>query len=262
MARMVLAFALCSAVLAGTAAAQNGNTETVAPQSTPAEVTAPPATPVIPLVPPGPHDAPVAQAPAPAPEEKPVAEAPKENPVAEAPKENPLAEAPEEKPVAEVPKEKTAEGKAPDSPIAESAPQDGAAAESKPAESSEGRFTFDRVNDGYVRLDSRTGQVSFCSKRTVGWTCQIAPEDRGALENEITRLQEENTGLKKELLTRGGLPLPGAPAKAEAPKAQKGETIRLPTDPDLDRMKVLAVEMWHRLVELIATLQKDVLKKS
>jgi len=143
----------------------------------------------------------------------------------------------------------------PQAPGAESAP-----AESPAAESAESRYTFSRVQDGYVRLDNRTGQVSFCGKRTVGWTCQLAPEDRGVFENEIARLQEENAALKKDLLKRG-LPLPSG-AKPAPSAAQNERPFALPGEPNLDRMKVFVEKVWRRLVDLIVSLQKDVLKKS
>lgn len=163
----------------------------------------------------------------------------------------------------------SAEGKATENPpaerpsknsLAESKPDD-ADAETKAAEKADGRFTFSRIDDGYVRLDNRTGQVSFCSKRTVGWTCQLAPDDRGVLENEIGRLQEENASLKRNLLANG-LPLPGS-MKADPPVVQQNErTLAPPSDPNIDRMKVIVEKAWRRLVEFISTLQKDVLKKS
>ena len=133
-------------------------------------------------------------------------------------------------------------------------------AEGKPVENSESRFTFSRMNDGYVRLDNRTGQVSFCSKRTVGWACQLAPEDRGALEHEIARLQEENVSLKKEFLARG-LPLPGS-IKSDPPAGQNERPSSLPSDPNIERMKVMVENAWRRLVDMISALQKEVLKKS
>lgn len=173
----------------------------------------------------------------------------------------PYDSAPDPVAAAPAPKDKpVAEGKGPEGLPAESAPQNGATGESKPVENTEGRFTFSRMNDGYVRLDNRTGQVSICNKRAVGWTCQLAPEDRGVLENEIVRLQEENATLKKELLTQG-LPLPGS-MKGEPPAAPNGRTFSLPSDPNIDRMKVMVEKAWRRLVDLISALQKDVLKKS
>jgi hypothetical protein len=94
----------------------------------------------------------------------------------------------------------------------------------------------------------------------VGWTCQLVPEDRTVLENEIGRLQEENSSLKRELLTNG-LPLPGS-MKGEPPVAQKERPFGLPSEQNIDRMKAMVEKAWRRLVEIITTLQKDVMKKS
>ena len=86
------------------------------------------------------------------------------------------------------------------------------------ARSGDTRYTFNRVDDGYLRLDGRTGQVSICAQRPVGWACQAVPDERAALEAEIARLQGESAALKKELIARN-LPLPGA-VKPEAPTAK------------------------------------------
>ena len=70
-----------------------------------------------------------------------------------------------------------------------------------------GRYTLNKVTDGFVRLDTQTGEVALCSQRTVGWACLAAPEDRAAFESEIARLRGENAALKQALLSHG-LPLP------------------------------------------------------
>src|ERR1700687_5033424 len=62
------------------------------------------------------------------------------------------------------------------------------------------RYAFNRVNDGFLRLDNQSGQVAFCSPHAAGWACQAVPEDRAALEKEIERLQDEVASLKKEKL--------------------------------------------------------------
>ena len=54
-----------------------------------------------------------------------------------------------------------------------------------------GRYSFNSVADGVLRLDTRTGQVSHCSRSDVGWTCKVVPDERSALETEIARLQSE-----------------------------------------------------------------------
>src|SRR5262245_53010210 len=72
----------------------------------------------------------------------------------------------------------------------------------------DGRFTLHRTDEGFLRLDGRSGQVSLCLKRSAGWECQAVPDERSALEGEIARLQADNAQLKRELLAHN-LPLPG-----------------------------------------------------
>src|ERR1700692_4492271 len=55
-------------------------------------------------------------------------------------------------------------------------------------ENEDSRFTFFRANDGFLRLDGRSGQVSTCTKRSAGWLCEALPEERAAFEAEIARL--------------------------------------------------------------------------
>jgi hypothetical protein len=128
-----------------------------------------------------------------------------------------------------------------------------------PAEGDDGRYSFNRVEDGYLRLDTRTGQVSLCGRRQVGWACQVIPDDRIVLESEITRLQSENGALKKQLLSRG-IPLPGGIRPPPAP--EKPETVPKSAESDFDRVVTMVETMWRRLVEMIANLQRDIMKKS
>jgi hypothetical protein len=130
-----------------------------------------------------------------------------------------------------------------------------------PGESDDARYTFNRADDGYLRLDGRTGQVSICSRRPVGWACQAVPDERTALEAEIARLQGENVTLKKELIARN-LPLPGS-VKPEPPTAKPGEPrLQLPSDAELNKMMTFIEKVWRRLVEMIVTMQRDMLKKT
>ena len=97
-------------------------------------------------------------------------------------------------------------------------------------ESENGRYSFTPVADGVLRLDTRTGQVSQCSRNDAGWTCKAVPDERSSLEAEIARLQGENATLKKELLARGQ-PLP---AVRSPPAAKPGEPeLKLPSNADV-----------------------------
>jgi hypothetical protein len=128
-------------------------------------------------------------------------------------------------------------------------------------DSDDARYTFNRIDDGYLRLDGRTGQVSICARRSAGWACQAVPDERAALEAEIARLQAENVAVKKELIARN-LPLPGTVKPDSPPGNSDDSRLQLPNDADLNKVMNFIEKVWRRLVEMIATLQKDMLKKS
>jgi hypothetical protein len=132
-------------------------------------------------------------------------------------------------------------------------------AQSAPPESDDARYSFGRVDDGYLRLDGRTGQVSICTRRSAGWACQAVADERTALEAEIVRLQRENAALKKEFVARN-LPLPGA-VRPDSPAAKPDEPrLELPNDADVNKVMNFVEKVWRRLVEMIVTLQKDMNK--
>jgi hypothetical protein len=134
-----------------------------------------------------------------------------------------------------------------------------AAAETAAPDSENGRYSFNSVVDGVLRLDTRTGQVSQCSRNDAGWTCRAVPDERSALEIEIARLQEENATLKKELASRGQ----PAPDGARSPPAASGEPqLKLPSDADVDKMMAFLEKVWRRLMETMMTVQREVERKN
>ena len=127
-------------------------------------------------------------------------------------------------------------------------------------ESGDTRYTFHRADDGYLRLDGRSGQVSMCNRRTSGLQCQLVPDERAALEAEISRLQGDNAALKKELLTRN-LPLPsGMGPDQPGPKSQV-QRPQLPDDAELNRIMNVMEKIWRRMVEMILSVQRDLQKR-
>ena len=134
-------------------------------------------------------------------------------------------------------------------------------ADNAPLDNEDSRFTFHRTDDGYLRLDGRSGQVSICSRRPAGWLCQLVPDERAVLEAEIARLQSDNSALKKELLAHN-LPLPGG-VKPDPPPTKIDEPrVSLPSDAELNRMMAFIEKVWKRLVEMIVSTQRDMMKKS
>ena len=131
------------------------------------------------------------------------------------------------------------------------------------------RYSFNRVDDGFLRLDNSSGQIAFCSPHAVGWACQAVPEDRAALEKEIARLQGEVASLKSEIaaLREPPPPLPPAdltpprpPADLTPPTTEKSEDATKLRE-DIERARAAFENAWRRLVEMILNFQKDMMRK-
>lgn len=138
-----------------------------------------------------------------------------------------------------------------------------AAAGAQPSspEGGDTRFTFHRADDGgYLRLDGRSGQVSMCHRRTTGWQCQLVPDERAALEAEISRLQSDTAALKKELLSRN-LPLPDGMRPDQPGLKSQVKRPSLPDDAEFNRIMGVMEKIWRRMVEMIQSVQRDFQKR-
>ena len=136
-----------------------------------------------------------------------------------------------------------------------------------PPATDDGRYTFHRIRDGFVRLDSHTGQVARCGWVASAWSCKMVPDERAALESEITRLQRDNVELKKSLLSRGidlpsGMiaeiePPPVPPVGVPDPSAREPQGPKALSEADLDRAYTFVKNAWRRLVDMMVDLQRD-----
>jgi hypothetical protein len=124
------------------------------------------------------------------------------------------------------------------------------------------RYSFNRVDDGFLRLDTISGQVAFCSPHSVGWACVVVPEDRAALEKEIARLQDEVAQLKRQVASLHEPPPPRPPVDlTPREKSDNPGDNTAQLHENLARARVAIQHAWQRLVELIVTLQKDMMRK-
>jgi hypothetical protein len=124
------------------------------------------------------------------------------------------------------------------------------------------RYSFKRVDGGFLRLDNQSGHIAFCGPHAVGWACQAVPEDRAALEKEIARLRDEVTRLTQEIATlRGPSPPPRPPADM-TPRSDKGGGLPLPSDQDIARARAAVAHAWRQLMDMLANVQKDMMRKA
>jgi len=140
-------------------------------------------------------------------------------------------------------------------------------------DSDNGRYSMTPIPEGVLRLDTRTGAMSTCTRNGAGWACYAVPDERAAFDAEIGRLQAEVEKLKGQLAagpTVSGKidealpksdPLQKSEPQAREPKAAEGDRkieIPLPSDQDMDRVMSFLEKVWRRLIDMANRVQKDV----
>jgi hypothetical protein len=105
-----------------------------------------------------------------------------------------------------------------------------------PATAENGRYSMTPAQDGFLRLDTRTGAVAMCRVVNGAPECRLAADERAAMENEIGRLQAENRELR----------LKSAPGpSAAAPPSN------LPSEQDMDKALSLAERFIRRMMRIM-----------
>lgn len=116
-----------------------------------------------------------------------------------------------------------------------------------------GRFTMTPTDDGFLRLDTKSGAVSLCLKKADGWACRSIADDRQALQREIDRLTQENLKLSKTIdeLKRGRLSGPVGP---EGPDGLKRK-FNFPSEEEVDKAMKFAEGLLRRFKDMMDNLQ-------
>lgn len=140
-----------------------------------------------------------------------------------------------------------------------------------------GRFGFARVDGGFLRLDRNSGGVAYCTARAGSWSCKAVPEQKPSLDRQIAKLSDEVATLKQEVAAlRTRPPHPPSPPHPVPPQTVPPQTappappsdqhggikLKLPSHEDIARARSFIADTWHRLVELIENIQKDLLQGS
>lgn len=63
------------------------------------------------------------------------------------------------------------------------------------------RYRLEKTPDGYVRMDTRTGEMSVCQEKWGELVCKMAADERTAVQDEIERLQGDMKALEDRLAT-------------------------------------------------------------
>jgi len=128
-----------------------------------------------------------------------------------------------------------------------------------------GRYTFNPVVDGLMRLDSRTGQVSHCRRRGPAWSCEVVGDDRAAYEAEIARLAGKVATLEAELTRRaaaeapkpGTEPAPPVPPQSLPPPSASKPSPPWPGDEEVERAMRYLEGLFRRFLTMVDKLRQD-----
>jgi tetrahydromethanopterin S-methyltransferase subunit B len=102
----------------------------------------------------------------------------------------------------------------------------------------EGRYVFETRDDGYVRFDTVTGDISVCRMVSDQIVCRMSADERRVLEEQIDTLEARVAELEGILAEPGAAP---------------GESF--PNEAELDRTLGIMEEVFRRFHDLVEELE-------
>ncbi|MCK5748272.1 MAG: hypothetical protein KAH44_18790, partial [Oricola sp.] len=59
-----------------------------------------------------------------------------------------------------------------------------------PASAENGRYVMEKTGEGYVRMDTASGEMSICTEKNGQLVCKLAADERAAFQDALDRLEE------------------------------------------------------------------------
>ena len=103
------------------------------------------------------------------------------------------------------------------------------------------RYTMEKTDNGFVRLDTQTGEMSICTQKAGQLVCRLAADERRAFEETLSDLSARVENLESRL-------------DALAPQDERTD---IPDEAELDRAIGAMEKMMRRFFGMVEELQKD-----
>ncbi len=136
-------------------------------------------------------------------------------------------------------------------------PSESVAAETETA----GRYVMNPVDEGMLRLDTRSGAISLCRRADQGWSCEAVPDTHLKLQQEldsktaeIEALQQELSALKARLKGGRDAGTPGAERDAAKPGTEQPSPV--PGEETVDQMMTMLEGMIRRFQDMMQSLER------
>ncbi len=105
------------------------------------------------------------------------------------------------------------------------------------ATADEGRYQLEKSGDGYVRLDTQTGEMSICKQQNDQLVCRLAAEERAAFQDEIERLDAVLEDLQNRI--------------ANLEKQDQSEKQKLPSTAEFERTLGFMEQFMRRFMDIL-----------
>ena len=103
------------------------------------------------------------------------------------------------------------------------------------------RFTMEKTESGFVRMDTLTGEMSICSEKAGQLVCRLSADERRAFEETLSDLSDRVAALEQRLET----------------VAPPSGTNGIPDDAELDRALGAMEKVMRRFFGMVEELQRD-----
>lgn len=119
------------------------------------------------------------------------------------------------------------------------------------------RYALTPADGGFLRLDRETGATAFCATAGDGYACRPTKEEKalgsggreGRLEARVAELEA-----KVKRLEDG---LPPQPSAKDGPLTRDDQTLRLPTDEEIDKIAGFFERAMKRMQRFAESLARD-----
>ncbi|HMB48525.1 MAG TPA: hypothetical protein VKN63_09645 [Afifellaceae bacterium] len=119
--------------------------------------------------------------------------------------------------------------------------------------SQNGRYTLVVVDDGFIRLDTQSGEISRCTGDPDKLTCRLAADERLAYIGEIERLESRIDDLEERTAR---LESTGT-ATDRAPAMSRNQDFGLPSDEEIDHALGVTDKIFRRFFGMVRDLRRD-----
>ncbi|MEO9339374.1 hypothetical protein ABFT80_18310 [Mesorhizobium sp. SB112] len=106
------------------------------------------------------------------------------------------------------------------------------------------RYRLEKTDNGYVRMDTKTGAMSICEERSGQLVCKLAADERVAMQDEIERLQSSLKSVEERVTKLEG----SLPARIDS---------ALPTEEDFEKSLGYMERFFRRFMGIAKDMENE-----